>query len=65
MFATEIKIARIRKGIRQFELAHRIGVNESIMSRIETGRLEASEGLLKKIAEALEVNPDTLKEEGR
>jgi len=49
----EIKIARIRAGVRAYELAHRVGLSESALSRIETGRKQASPELAERISEAL------------
>jgi len=49
----EIKIARIRAGVRAYELAQRVGLSESAMSRIETGRKQPSPELAKRITDAL------------
>jgi transcriptional regulator with XRE-family HTH domain len=49
----EIKIARIRAGVRAYELAHRLGLSESALSRIETGRKQPSAELAERIADAL------------
>ncbi len=34
----KIKFLRLRKGITQFELANELGIKESYLSRIETGK---------------------------
>jgi transcriptional regulator with XRE-family HTH domain len=49
----EIKIARIRAGVRGYELAQRIGMSESMLSRIETGRKQPTNEVLARITEAL------------
>ncbi len=53
MDGIEIKIARIRAGVRAYELAQRLGLSESALSRIETGRKQPSPELAARIAEAL------------
>jgi transcriptional regulator with XRE-family HTH domain len=49
----ELKILRIRAGVRAYELAHRLGMSESALSRIETGRKEPSAKLVARINKAL------------
>ena len=53
MDGIEIKIARIRAGVRAYELAHQLGMSESALSRIETGRRQPSPELAARISEAL------------
>ncbi len=53
MDGIEIKIARIRAGVRAYELAHRVGLSESALSRIETGRKQPTTEELARITEAL------------
>lgn len=45
----EIKIARIRKGLRQWELASRVGLCQNTLSLIEAGRRRARPEVLEKI----------------
>jgi transcriptional regulator with XRE-family HTH domain len=40
---TEIKIARLRKGIKQSDVAREIGLHYSVLSGIENKRIVASE----------------------
>ena len=54
MEGLKVKIARIRAGIRQYELAARLGITQSKLSEIETGRREASPELIARILEAIE-----------
>jgi transcriptional regulator with XRE-family HTH domain len=58
----DIKIARIRAGVRAYELAHRIGLSESALSRIETGRKQPTPELVERITVAQRVagSPATL-----
>ena len=53
MDGIELKIKRIRAGVRAYELAHRLGMSESALSRIETGRKQPSAELTARINEAL------------
>ena len=53
MDGIDIKIARIRAGVRAYELAHQLGLSESALSRIETGRKQPSPELAERITEAL------------
>lgn len=55
-------IRRIRraKNITQNELAEKIGVSNSVLSRIEAGKVVPSERRLNAIAAALDVSPDSL-----
>jgi transcriptional regulator with XRE-family HTH domain len=49
----EIKIIRIRAGIRQYELAARLGIPANHLSEIESGRRQASDKLLTRIIKFL------------
>jgi transcriptional regulator with XRE-family HTH domain len=62
MGLTKIKLLRLQSGLLQWQLAKMVGVPESYLSKIETGRIQPSERLLRKIASALEVKPTILKE---
>ena len=53
MDGIELKIKRIRAGVRAYELAQRVGMSESALSRIETGRKQPSPEMVKRINEAL------------
>lgn len=50
-----IKIFRINAGLKQKDLAAKIGVKESYLSTIESGKKEPSLTLLKKISSALSI----------
>ena len=63
MQLTKIRVARFKRGLFQWELAKKAGLPESILSRIETGRLQPSLDQLCKIAEVLSVDPEELRGE--
>ena len=52
---SRIKLVRMRCGLRQMDLSRQIGVSESYLSKIETGRVTPSRFLLARMAEALYV----------
>lgn len=56
----KLKEARRKKGLTQEQLAKKIGVNRSVISKYESGMIEPSVTQIEKIADALEVNPFTL-----
>jgi transcriptional regulator with XRE-family HTH domain len=49
----ELKIKRLRAGVRAYELAHQLGMSESALSRIETGRTQPTAELTARIENAL------------
>ena len=55
-----MKIARLRKGITQSELAEKIGINSIMISRYEVGTATPKIDVIKKIAEVLGVTIDEL-----
>ena len=54
----DIKARRLRAGIRQYDLAARIGIYPSRLSEIEAGRRRLSPELLEFILEAIEEKQD-------
>jgi transcriptional regulator with XRE-family HTH domain len=50
-----LKLALLRRGERQYELASRLGIGETRLSRIVRGRVEATPEERARIAEALGV----------
>ena len=52
---TKIKLARMHRGLRQLDVSRHIGVSESYLSKIETGRVVPHDRLLVKLADALDV----------
>lgn len=55
MTITKIKIARLHSGLRQWDVARQVGVSESYVSKIETGRVKPDNQLLERIATVLKV----------
>jgi len=49
----DIKLARIKSGIRQYDLAARLGISPSRLSEIESGRREPSQELVKRLCKIL------------
>jgi transcriptional regulator with XRE-family HTH domain len=61
MTGLEIKFARMKAGIKAYELASKVGVNADRISKIETGRLVPSKELLERILAAIEEAQGTKK----
>ena len=49
----EIKVGRIRAGLRQYQLAAQLGITQTKLSRIECGWLQPSPELLERILEGI------------
>ncbi|RMG08184.1 MAG: XRE family transcriptional regulator, partial [Planctomycetota bacterium] len=56
-FGTEIKLLREQRKLSAKELAERVGLSPSQMSRLESGQRRVDAVLLSKIARALDVHP--------
>jgi len=56
----ELRISRIRAGLRQYELAARVGITQTKLSEIECGRLQPSPELIERIIEAMR-DPQSVK----
>jgi transcriptional regulator with XRE-family HTH domain len=54
----EIKIARIRAGLRQYEVATSVGILPNRLSEIEAGRRRPSPELLERILRVIKGNND-------
>lgn len=50
----ELKIARLRAGIKQYELASQVNITPSHLSEIESGRREVSLELSQKLVAAIQ-----------
>ena len=55
-----IKKVRLEKEMRQIDLSDKIGIEDSALRRIETGRVNSSIQMLRKIAKGLEVDVEEL-----
>lgn len=53
MGVTNLKLARIKKGISQWQLAGQIGIGYTKLSMIETGRIEATDEVKRKCSKVL------------
>ena len=53
---TELKIARIRKSLKQEDLVRMTGVSWGAISRIELGKADAHILTIKRMADALDLN---------
>ncbi|MFC1929719.1 helix-turn-helix domain-containing protein [Chloroflexota bacterium] len=54
----EIKIARIRAGLRQYEVATSVGILPNRLSEIESGRRRPSPELLRRILQVVKSSDD-------
>ena len=60
MSLSKLKLVRLQRGLRQWDVAQQVGVTESQLSKIETGRIPLSPGLAEKIAYILGVVPEDI-----
>jgi putative transcriptional regulator len=60
LMKNQLKIKRWEAGLRQYELANRLGCSASYLSMVENGRLEPTEEFKLKAAAALQVEIETL-----
>lgn len=51
-----IKELRIEKSMRQIDLADKIGIEDSALRRIESGRVNSTINMLRKIAAGLDIS---------
>lgn len=63
-FGKRVRLLREQAGLKQDELAHRARIHRAHMSLIETGDREPRLRTILRIAEALEVEPGELFQEG-
>lgn len=54
-FGEVLRTVRKERGLSQEALAYRVGVEQTEISKLETGKLQPSSERLRKLAEALEV----------
>lgn len=60
MFINGIKLARMKAGLRQVDVARAAGIAESTLSHYETGRTKPSPAVLRKLAGILGVTENKL-----
>lgn len=63
-FRRNLRRERERQGLTQLDVAQRLGVSESVISRLETGRRSVSLTVVEQVATALGVTPLMLLAEG-
>ncbi|MRG96522.1 helix-turn-helix domain-containing protein [Polyangium spumosum] len=60
--ATALKRVLVETGIPQYQVAQRAGLTETRLSRLATGRATPTEDELQRLAEALGVDTDCLRD---
>jgi len=60
ILGTQIKVVRIKRDLSQQEVAARVNITPSYMSRIENGSISTSVEKLYRIAQAMECEPAEL-----
>lgn len=55
IFGTNVRLERVRQGITQEELAHRLGQDQGYVSQIEAAKIVASLDVVDRLADALDV----------
>ena len=65
MALSKLKMVRMQRGFRQFDVARQVGISEPYMSKLETGRKMPKGDLLCRIAEIIGVTEDDLREDGQ
>lgn len=55
---TSLRIHRMSRGIKLIDLAKRIGISVSFLSRIERGKAYGTKSTRRKIADALQITED-------
>lgn len=64
-FGLKVRVARLRAGLTQAELAERVGVDRGTIGRLETGRTREPHGdLIRRIAEVLGVKAEAFVQQG-
>ena len=56
MLGKKIKNLRIEKSMHQVDLADKIGIEDSALRRIESGRVNSTINMLRKVANGLETD---------
>ena len=54
MEGIEVKLARIRAGLKQYQLAAKVGITPVQLCRFELGRIRLPPGVLEKIRQGLD-----------
>ena len=62
MRLARLKLLRLRKALTQQQLAHKAGINRTTVVRLEAGRDHPSPTTVRRLADALGVEPEDLME---
>lgn len=65
MKGLELKVSRIKAGLRQYEVAAKVGIPATKLCEIEAGRRKPSDDLLRRILQVIEGNQDDQTERKR
>lgn len=60
LIGSRLRDVRIGRGILQKDLAHKLGMDQSVLSRYERGELRLPSSLLAKLAKALKTSADEI-----
>jgi len=60
----DLKIARLRAGLKQYQLAAKVGITQTKLSEIECDRLQPSPELLRRVLDAIEERQDVRSRQG-
>ncbi|HSN18287.1 MAG TPA: helix-turn-helix transcriptional regulator [Gammaproteobacteria bacterium] len=63
-FEENLRTLRLARGLTQPVLAEKASIEQSYLSKLENGRSKPSEEVLTRLAQALEVKPETLQQNG-
>src|SRR5579859_5108682 len=63
-FEENLRTLRLARGLTQPLLAEKTGIEQSYLSKLENGRSHPSDEVLGRLAQALEVKPETLQQNG-
>ena len=63
-FHENLRTLRLARGLTQPLLAEKAGIEQSYLSKLENGRSKPSEDVLARLAQALDVKPETLTQNG-
>jgi len=63
-FQENLRTLRLARGLTQPLLAEKAGIEQSYLSKLENGRSRPSDEVLARLAQALEVKPETLQQNG-
>jgi len=63
MALTKMKMIRMKKDMKQWDVAQKANISETYLSRIENKRVKPNFVILKRIADVLNISPEELLED--